>query len=199
MTVLFFYISTFRSVCVCVQCPVWLFSVGPGCSTFLVWCPGILWLILWWFEFSLRLLLSLLFLNSILLLLLLLLLFIITFMHGIYKYAPQTIHVSGVQSGPKKCIHSLLINIFAINLNEISISGWECNWIQNSRTSLLSILLLYKYSIYGYRVIFFMQKCVYMFLGHSVYVIYLARQPPVGHGLLIHEVSKSHTTTHHIR
>ena len=28
-----------------------------------------------------------------------------------------------VQSGPKKCIHSLLINIFGINLNEISISG----------------------------------------------------------------------------
>ena len=32
-----------------------------------------------------------------------------------------------IQSGPKKCIYSLLINIFGINLNEISISGWECN------------------------------------------------------------------------
>jgi len=30
-----------------------------------------------------------------------------------------------------------------------------------------------------------------------VVVCYLARQPPVGHGLLIHEVSRSHTTTHH--
>jgi len=30
---------------------------------------------------------------------------------------------SAIQSGPKKCIHSLLINIFGINLNEISISG----------------------------------------------------------------------------
>jgi len=28
-----------------------------------------------------------------------------------------------IQSGPKKYIHSLLINIFGINLNEISISG----------------------------------------------------------------------------
>ena len=28
-----------------------------------------------------------------------------------------------IQSGPKKCIHFLLINIFGINLNEISISG----------------------------------------------------------------------------
>jgi hypothetical protein len=28
-----------------------------------------------------------------------------------------------LQSGPKKCIHSLVINIFGINLNEISISG----------------------------------------------------------------------------
>jgi len=27
--------------------------------------------------------------------------------------------------------------------------------------------------------------------------LFLARQPPVGHGLLIHEVSRSHTTTHH--
>jgi len=26
-----------------------------------------------------------------------------------------------------------------------------------------------------------------------------ARQPPVGHGLLIHKVSRSHTTTHHSR
>jgi len=28
-----------------------------------------------------------------------------------------------IQSGPKKCIHPLLINILGINLNEISISG----------------------------------------------------------------------------
>jgi len=27
----------------------------------------------------------------------------------------------------------------------------------------------------------------------------LAQQPPVGQGLIIHEVSRSHTTTHHIR
>ena len=27
--------------------------------------------------------------------------------------------------------------------------------------------------------------------------LFLARQPPVGQGLLIHEVSRSHTTTHH--
>jgi len=31
--------------------------------------------------------------------------------------------MSYIQSGPIKCIHSLLINIFGINLNEISISG----------------------------------------------------------------------------
>ena len=29
--------------------------------------------------------------------------------------------------------------------------------------------------------------------------VFLARQPPVGHGLLIHEVSGSHTTAHHSR
>ena len=33
----------------------------------------------------------------------------------------------------------------------------------------MSILLLYKYSSYDYRVIFFMSKCVYIFLGHSVF------------------------------
>ena len=124
----------------------------------------------------------------------------------------------------KKCIYSLPINIFGINLNEISISGWECNimfsqqmaqalhsytgwstrkhrnvvcsyhaghiterssysssarqcldadgchfehlhWFQNSRTSLISILLLYKYSSYNYRVILFMSKCVYIYFG----------------------------------
>jgi hypothetical protein len=29
--------------------------------------------------------------------------------------------------------------------------------------------------------------------------LFLAQQPPVGQGLLIHEVSRSHTTTHHSR
>ena len=39
----------------------------------------------------------------------------------------STMFIFNIQIGPKKCIHSLLINIFGINLNEISISGWECN------------------------------------------------------------------------
>ena len=39
-----------------------------------------------------------------------------------------------------------------------------------------------------------------LFLLHVPFVcLFLARQPPVGHGLLIHEVSRSHTTTHHSR
>ena len=29
--------------------------------------------------------------------------------------------------------------------------------------------------------------------------LFLARQPPVAQGLLLHEVSRSHTTTHHSR
>jgi len=37
------------------------------------------------------------------------------------------------------------------------------HWIQNSRTFLISILLLYKYSSYDCRVIFFMSKCAYIF------------------------------------
>ena len=50
---------------------------------------------------------------------------VVTFVQKIYR---QRRYVSKyvcmyIQSGPKKCIHSLLINIFGINLNEISISG----------------------------------------------------------------------------
>jgi hypothetical protein len=33
----------------------------------------------------------------------------------------------------------------------------------------------------------------------ALFFLFLARQPPVGHSLLIHEVSRSHTTTHHSR
>jgi len=32
-----------------------------------------------------------------------------------------------------------------------------------------------------------------------LFCLFLARQPPVGQSLLIHEVSRSHTTTHHSR
>jgi len=31
------------------------------------------------------------------------------------------------------------------------------------------------------------------------FVLFLERQPPEGQGLLIYEVSRSHTTTHHSR
>ena len=38
------------------------------------------------------------------------------------------------------------------------------------------------------------------FSEHVCFVcLLLAQQPPVGQGLLIHEVSRSHTTTHHSR
>jgi len=35
-------------------------------------------------------------------------------------------------------------------------------------------------------------------MGYGLFV-FLARQPKVGQGLLIYEVSRSHTTTHHSR
>jgi len=41
-----------------------------------------------------------------------------------YRHTHTHTHTLIIQSGPKKYIHSLLINIFGINLNEISISGW---------------------------------------------------------------------------
>jgi len=33
----------------------------------------------------------------------------------------------------------------------------------------------------------------------TFFYYYLAQQPPVGQGLLFHEVSRSHTTMHHSR
>ena len=42
---------------------------------------------------------------------------------GVDGLGDGTVTWNLVQSGPKECIHSLLINIFGINLNEISISG----------------------------------------------------------------------------
>jgi len=38
-----------------------------------------------------------------------------------------------------------------------------------------------------------------MCLEYCIYLFILARQPPVDQVLLIHEVSRSHTTTHHSR
>jgi hypothetical protein len=37
------------------------------------------------------------------------------------------------------------------------------------------------------------------FFPGSIQRLFLTQQPPVGQGLLIHEVSRSHTTTHHSR
>jgi len=68
-----------------------------------------------------------------------------------------------IQSGPKKCIHSCSSSA-ASQCLDADVGHFEhLHWIQNSRTSLISILLLYKYSSYDYRVIFFMSKCVYIF------------------------------------
>ena len=86
-------------------------------------------------------------------------------------FDPRIINIYIYTEWPKKCIRSLLINNFGMNLNEISISGWECNIMYNSKTSLISIFLLYKYSSYGYRVIFFMSKCVYIFFWATLYIM----------------------------
>ena len=48
------------------------------------------------------------------------LIYLYIYTHTIYIYIYIYIYT---QSGPKKGMHSLLINIFGINLNEISISG----------------------------------------------------------------------------
>ena len=37
------------------------------------------------------------------------------------------------------------------------------------------------------------------FMTTKIVCLFLARQPPMGQGLPIHEVSRSHTTTHHSR
>ena len=40
---------------------------------------------------------------------------------------------------------------------------------------------------------------IHVFLFTCFFLLYVTRQPPVGHGLLIYKVSISHTTTHHSR
>jgi len=80
----------------------------------------------------------------------------------------KTKQIHKIQSGPKKCIHSCS--------SSAASTVFECRWWPlrtptlnpKFKTSLISILLLYKYSSYDYRVILFMSKCVYIFLGHSV-------------------------------
>jgi len=45
-------------------------------------------------------------------------------------------------------------------------------------------------------------QCFHSAILHRIcmYVcLFLAQQPPLGQGLLIHEVSRSHITMHHIR
>ena len=42
---------------------------------------------------------------------------------GIYTYMYIYVYTHIYTEWPKKCMHALLINIFGINVNEISISG----------------------------------------------------------------------------
>jgi flagellar biosynthesis protein FliR len=44
-----------------------------------------------------------------------------------------------------------------------------------------------------------LQTCTADMMSLVFLCLFLAQQPPDGHGLLIHEVSRSHTTTDHSR
>ena len=60
LNVLYFYISTFGSVCVCVQCPVWLFAVVLWLCALCVCCSGTVWITLRLLQLLLLLPISLL-------------------------------------------------------------------------------------------------------------------------------------------
>jgi hypothetical protein len=49
---------SYSPVCVCVPCPIWLFSVVPWSRVFPVCCSRIFWMILRWLQLSLLLLVS---------------------------------------------------------------------------------------------------------------------------------------------
>ena len=68
-----------------------------------------------------------------------------------------------IQSGPKKCIHSLRINIFGINLNEISISGWECNIMFSQQIIILHSHLEIKISFKFILKILMSKECIHFF------------------------------------
>jgi len=51
-----------------------------------------------------------------------------------------------------------------------------------------------------YELTLFMELCITILTTFEpVYCLFLTRQPPVGQGLVIHQVSRSHTKTHHNR
>jgi len=67
---------------------------------------------------------------------------------------------------------------------------------------IVSVCSCFVCAILGYTVlylIFFWLISTSRFLRLFFFYWFLARQPPVGQSLLIHEVSRLHTTTHHIR
>ena len=79
-----------------------------------------------------------------------------------------------IQSGPKNVYTLAAVRRLRQCLDADGGHFEHLHWIKNSRTSLISILLLYKYSSYDYRVIFFMSKCVYIFWGHSVVYVLIS-------------------------
>ena len=69
-------------------------------------------------------------------------------------------------------------------------SGWNVQSVHFSCTNLHSYLCVGNSTFYIY--------IVYDFIS-QYFLFLLVYQPPLGQGLLIHEVSISHTTTHHSR
>jgi len=65
------------------------------------------------------------------------------------------------------------------------------NYLRNSFEC--SRYLLFVYDIETFRNVNLLELIM------SWFCLFLARQPPVGQGLLIHGDSRSHTTTHHSR
>jgi hypothetical protein len=64
---------------------------------------------------------------------------------------------------------------------------WAWILITLNRSSLFSAVLIQPMLITNWK------KIIWAY----IVCLFLARQPPVGHGLLVHEVSRSHTTMHH--
>jgi hypothetical protein len=82
------------------------------------------------------------------------------------------------------CTNSRQINIFKVE--HIFCSSWAWNLI------LVSFLAPYNFDF----VAKFCKPCARLVY---LYIFYMTQQPPVGQGLLIIEVSRSHSTTHHSR
>jgi hypothetical protein len=89
--------------------------------------------------------------------------------------------------------------VFFITLFALHVSGAICTHHQEHKLQSTAVRTRYCYGIYIYIYIYITKMFGTMKIKGLFYFRAAAPPPPVGQALLIHEVSRSHSTTHHSR